>query len=117
MLEAISRFFKLDGVIENLSGYVEARVQLLKIEVREDVSKALARAVVMGVLLLLAFLVLVFFSIGFALFLNRFFDDNFVGFWLVAGLYLALLGVALAMRTKIHRKVERLLNNRLQKKQ
>ena len=42
--EALSKFFRFDSLAENLSGYVEARVELLKLEVREDVAKVPERA-------------------------------------------------------------------------
>ena len=51
---ALAKFLKLDGLIENVSGYVEARIAF-KIEVREDVAKAITHG------LLFAFLLLVFF--------------------------------------------------------
>jgi uncharacterized membrane protein YqjE len=117
VLEALSKFLKLDGMIENVSGYIEARVQLLKIEVREDVAKAMTRALMFGVILLLAFLFIVFFSIGLALFLNRYFNDNFVGFWIVAGFYLFLFLLAFAMRKQIHQKLDHLFNEKLKHKQ
>jgi uncharacterized membrane protein YqjE len=117
VLEALSKFLKLDGLIENVSGYVEARVQLLKIEVREDVAKAMTRALMFGVILLFAFLFIVFFSIGLALFLNRYFHDSFIGFWVVAGFYLLLFLLAFAMRKQIHQKLEHLFNEKLKHKQ
>jgi uncharacterized membrane protein YqjE len=113
VLEALSKFLKLDGLIENVSGYIEARVQLLKIEVREDVAKAMTRALMFGFILLLAFLFIVFFSIGLALFLNRYFADSFVGFWIVAGFYLFLFLLAAALRKQIHQKLERLFSEKL----
>ena len=117
VLEALSKFLKLDGLIENVSGYFEARVQLLKIEVREDVAKAMTRALMFGVILLLAFLFIVFFSIGLALFLNRYFNDTFVGFWIVAGFYLLLFLLAFVMQKQIHQKLDHLFNEKLKHKQ
>src|SRR5688572_10241369 len=43
--DTLSKFFKVDSLLGNLTGYVETRVELLKIEVKEDVAKGLAQAV------------------------------------------------------------------------
>ena len=40
--DTLAKFFKVDSLIENLTGFVETRVELLKIEVKEDFAKGLA---------------------------------------------------------------------------
>ncbi len=117
ILEAISKFFKLDSLKENLTGYVEARVELLKLEVREDVAKVITRALVLGVIFFLAFLFIIFFSLGMAHFLNRYFGENFIGFWIVAGFYLILFAVSLAFKKQLFQNLERLFKDRLKHKE
>jgi len=85
--DSIFKFLRLDNLIENLSGYVETRVELVKIEVREEIAKVLSHALMIGVLLLLGFLFILFISFGWANYLNAYFNDSFSGYWIVAGIY------------------------------
>ncbi|MDZ7646792.1 MAG: hypothetical protein U5K54_06180 [Cytophagales bacterium] len=39
--DTLFKFLRIDHLVDNLSGYVEARVELLKIEIREVCSKVL----------------------------------------------------------------------------
>jgi uncharacterized membrane protein YqjE len=85
--DSLIKFLRLDNLVDNLSGYVEARIDLLKIEIREDVAKVLAQGLVVGAVLLLALMFLLFFSIGLANYLNTFFTNIYAGYWIVAGIY------------------------------
>jgi uncharacterized membrane protein YqjE len=85
--ETILKFLKLDNLVNNLTGYVEARINLMKVEIREDVAKTISRGMVMVALFFMGFLFLVFFSIGLAQFLNTFFEYGYAGYWIVAGIY------------------------------
>jgi len=116
ILESISKFLQLDKLKENLTGYVEARVELLKIEVREDVAKAITRALVFAVVIFLAFLFIIFFSLGLALFINRYFEENYLGFFIVGGFYLILFMLSLAFRNQLFHKLDSLFMERLNHK-
>lgn len=113
IVEALAKFLKLDGLIEHVSGYVEARIRLLKIEVREDMAKAITHGLQFAFLLLVAFLFIIFLSIALALFLNRYFAESYVGFGIVALIYLVLFLLAYGFRKQIHKQLEDRLNDRL----
>jgi len=85
--DTIFKFLRLDNLMENLTGYVEARIELLKMEIREDVAKALASALMILIVAFLALIFLLFLSVGLAHYLNNFFAQPQVGYWIVAGLY------------------------------
>ncbi|MFY8037432.1 MAG: phage holin family protein [Cyclobacteriaceae bacterium] len=85
--DSIVKFLRLDNLISNLTGYVEAQVKLAKLEVRDEVAKILSRGLVIGSMLLFAFLFLLFFSVGMAHYLNGVFEQPFIGYWLVALFY------------------------------
>ena len=87
--ETIFKFLRLDGVFNHLSGYVEARIELLKIEIREDVAKVIASAMIFAVVFFFGTMFMIFLSIGLAQFLNQYLNESYVGYWLVAVLYLA----------------------------
>ena len=115
--ESIFKFLRLDGVFNHLSGYVEARIELLKIEIREDVAKALANALIFSVVFFFGFMFIVFFSIGLAHFLNRYFNESYFGYWIVAGLYLAGFLVFMIFRKNILKKFEKKLTDTIKRKE
>ena len=85
--DSIFKFLRLDNLIEHLSGYIETRVELIKIEIREEIARVISHGLMVGVLFLLGLLFLVFFSIGVALYLNDYFNSSSAGFWIVSGVY------------------------------
>ena len=117
ILEAIAKFFKLDSLKENLTGYIDARVQLLKLEVREDIAKVITRALVFTVIIFLAFLFIIFFSLGLSLFINQYFHESYMGFWIVGGVYLILFILSIAFKKQLFHKLEHALNEHLKHKE
>ena len=87
IVETILKFLKVDNLIHSLTGFVEAKAELLKMEVREEVAKVVSSALMMCVLILLALLALVFFSIGLAGYLNSTYQSSYSGYLMVAAGY------------------------------
>ncbi len=114
--ESILKFFKLDGLVQNLTGYVENRIELLKIEVKEDVASAMAHTLLIMVLFLLGFLFLIFVSIGGAHFLNQYLQATYAGYWIVAGLYGFFFLLLLLLRKPLHRYFEAYLAQMMKSK-
>ena len=83
-------FLNFDSIVENLSGYVEKRIELFKIEMKEDVALGAARLLIMLVLSLALFMLILFLSLGGAVLLNRTLESDSLGFLLVAGFYLLI---------------------------
>lgn len=109
----LTKFFRIDSLTEDLSGYVEARVELLKLEVREEVAKAITRMSVLVIIALLFVLFIIFMSIGFAFYLSQYFEIRAVGFFLVGGFYMILLLISMVLRKQIFQSLEKVLNNHL----
>lgn len=42
--DTLFKFLRLDNLVDNLSGYLETRLALFKIEVREEIAHVLAQA-------------------------------------------------------------------------
>ena len=103
--DTLSKFFKLDTIIENLTGLVETRIELLKVEARENIAKALAQAVAYLFITFLFVLFIAFLSIAIALVLSERLG-NFAGFWIVGGLYLILGLILWFSRDRIIAKLE-----------
>ncbi|HCW06965.1 MAG TPA: hypothetical protein DGG95_06330 [Cytophagales bacterium] len=114
--DTILKFLKLDSLIASLSGYLESKVDLLKLEVREELIKVVSRGLMVGVYFLLGMLFLVFFSFGLANYLGERMNSIYSGYWIVSAGY-ALIGIILIFfRHNISRFLESHLKNQLKHK-
>ena len=106
-----------DSLIGNLTGYLDTRIDLVKLEAQEQV-KGIFVSVVHGVALgILGFLFIVFGSIYLGVALNQALHSPSAGFGLVAALYMVL---ALLFFVGVDKKVfqgvaDKLLNNTIYK--
>ncbi len=105
--ESILKFLKLDSLVNHVTGYVEARIELMKMEIREDVAKSMARAIVAVTLILTGFLFLLFLSIGLAHFIISYTHVPYLGYWSVAGLYGLVLLMVYVFRKSIYERFEK----------
>jgi hypothetical protein len=113
--DSLAKFFKVDSMISNLTGYVETRVEILKIEAKEELSKQLSNAAVYGTIGFLFVMVLLFFSAAIALTIGEHIG-NLAGFSIVAGFYLIIAVVLLLNRDKLIKAVEKNITMKLNKK-
>jgi uncharacterized membrane protein YqjE len=97
--DTLLKLFKLENIAFNLTGYVESKLELFKLEIRTDVTKALSRAMTLIFLALLGFLFLLFLSLGLAYLINSFFDAQYVGFFVLA-LFYGIVFVSLYVNRK-----------------
>ncbi len=115
--ESIFKFLRLDTLMDNLTGYLEAQIALVKMEVRDEVAKILARGMVLVVALLFAFLFLLFLSVGLAHYLNSFFNKANMGYWIVAGIYGVPGLLFILFRKPISNKIEHHLSKAIKNKE
>ncbi|QNF32590.1 phage holin family protein [Adhaeribacter swui] len=86
---------KTESLISNLMGYIDTRIDLIKLEVQtklKDGFVGLMRAVVLG---FAAFMALIFFNIFIGLLLNDLLDSHFWGFGIVTLFYVILLVIVI----------------------
>jgi hypothetical protein len=105
-LSSIFKFLRLDNLIGSLSGYLETRLELLKLEVREEIIKVVSYGLMIGVCLLLGLLFLVFFSIGLANYISAHYNTTFTGYWIVSGSYAFICLVIILLRKNISHFIE-----------
>ena len=103
--DTLAKFFKVDNLVENLTGFVETRVELLKIEVKEDAAKVLAQAVAYLFIAFVLALFITFVSIGVALLISERLG-NFAGFSIVSAVYLLGGLILWFSREKVISKLE-----------
>jgi hypothetical protein len=107
--ESIFKFLRIDNLMDNLTGYVETRAELLKIEIREEVIKIVSRGIIISLTVFFGLLFLFFFSVAFAEYINTFFNNGHAGYWILAGVYALPCIVFLMFRTAIIKYFEKRL--------
>jgi uncharacterized membrane protein YqjE len=106
-----------DSLIGNLTGYIDTRIDLVRLEAQEKAKIIFVNTVHGVALAVLGFLFVVFGSIYLGLLLNDALDSSSAGFGLVAALYLLL---AILFLVGIDKKLfqgvaDKLLNNTIYK--
>jgi len=78
----------LDKLIQSASNYLEARIELIKIELREEFASFLVKAVLVLMVMLLTTFMILFMGFGAALWINDWLDSSYAGFLIVGGVIL-----------------------------
>lgn len=111
------KFLRLENLVNHLSGYVESRIALVKLEIREELAHSLSKAIIMMILLLFGFLFLLFLSLALAHYLNLYFEDDYAGYLLVGGTYGLIFIVLLVFRKSFLHSFEKQLLEIIRKKE
>ena len=84
-----------DSLIGNLTGYLDTRIDLVRLELQQKASSALVGTIHGVTLAMLGLLFVIFISIFAGLALNSALNSPYWGFGIVAGFYLLLLVLVL----------------------
>ena len=114
--EQVFRFLGIDTLLDNLSGYLEARIAQVRQDIRNEIAKQLAKMVMVLVLVLLGMVTLAFISVAAGMVLNHLLESNYAGFLIVAGFYLLITLIWWFGRHGISRRVEGIIREKLEKK-
>ena len=95
------KFLKIDSILENLTGLIEARLELAKLEIKEEVAKVGAMIIAGVVFSFLAVMIVIFFSMSAATFINSLMGSKWTGYALVTGFYLVILVLLIVFKVHI----------------
>ena len=88
--DELFKFLGVEGLIRSVSEYIEARVDLIKKEIRDEISGQISRIIVLFFLMLTGLLSLAFLSIAAAFWLSEILGSNTYGFLSIGGFYLII---------------------------
>lgn len=108
--DTLLKLFKLDGLVNNLTGYLEGRIELMKYEMKEDLARGLAKVSLLMLSAMLFTFFLIFVSVAIAFKLSESMG-TFGGFGIVAAFYLLLLLIIVVFRSSISKNLEKKLKN------
>lgn len=113
--DSVLKFLKLDSLIENVTGYVEARIELTKLELKEDAAKGLSKVLLFLLMGVVFMLFVVFISIAVAHLISKS-VGAFGGFAIVAGFYFLVSLLLYAFKDTIGEKLQDYLIEVMKKK-
>lgn len=82
---------KISKLKETFTEYIRVKFELFKLDLTEHLSNVLAQMIAYLVILVISGLVVTFLSIALAHFLNSLFQNEAIGYLIVAGIYLIFL--------------------------
>jgi hypothetical protein len=106
---SIAKFFKLDSLVQHLTGYVETKVEIVKLELKRDLTSGLSKGITYLLIAFVFAMVLLFLSFGTAIVLSGLLGD-FWGFAIVATFYLVIGIVLYANRKSLIKQFEKQLS-------
>ncbi len=108
---------RTDNIIGNLKGYLDTRIDLVRLEVQEKVKGAAVGTMHGATLAGIGLVFFLFLNLFIALLLNEQLDSTYWGFGIVAGFYLVLLiGFVVGVDKKVFQSVaDKLLDNTIYK--
>ncbi len=112
--EALLKFFKLEGLFNNLSEYIETRVDLVKYELKDDFARATSR-IALGLIIILFFTLFIFLiSISLAYTLSQHVSIQ-GGYAIVASFYFLIIILLIVLRKPLANKLEKEIKKILHK--
>ena len=110
--KGILSFLKLDGAIDHLIGIVESKIEIAKIEAKEELAELISKAAVFITLVFFAIVFFLFLNLALAIWLGKLLPHEFQGFLIVSAFYLLVFLVLLLIKDKIgfKEKIEDKLN-------
>jgi len=103
--ESILKFLKLESLVENLTGYVETRIELTKMEIKEDIAKGVSKILLFMLMGAVFTLFIVLISVAIAHLIAKSIGP-FGGFAVVAAFYLLLSILLFAFRETISQRLQ-----------
>lgn len=101
MKEKIGSWLKLDQLIENLTGYVDAKVKLTKLQIQEEVSLGISKLVIAFLQFMLFCWILFFIYFTLALWIGEYLESYALGFALLTAISLVKALLFFWQRKKI----------------
>ncbi|MEM9858829.1 MAG: phage holin family protein [Bacteroidota bacterium] len=88
--KGILNFLKLDGIVDNLLKLVESKIEIAKVEIKKDLAKFIAKALVAVILASLGLTFFIFLNFGLAFLIGEWIGKLYIGFLIVSAFYLIL---------------------------
>jgi uncharacterized membrane protein YqjE len=101
--------FRIKNIVNALIGFIETKVELYKIQFKEEVAKALTIMVLVIILSMVGMLFILFLSHFISRLLNDVFESDYLGFMIVTGFYLVSGLIVYILRRQIAESITNMM--------
>lgn len=115
--DTLIRLLGLEKIMAHLTGYVESRVALVRLEVREEVANLVSKGLVVVIIFFFAFLFLLFLSLAAAHIISQVTGYPYAGYGWVAGFYGCLFLIFLLARKPLQTVLEARMKELIKKRE
>lgn len=110
---------KIDALVENIEGYVEARIELAKLDLKTELSEILVKFIFS--LLMAVFMISCLFclNLGLANCLNHWFESTYLGYFILAIFYFLVFFVIFKLKDdeKLNAKLKEIISTSIIKQE
>ena len=99
------KLIDFDKLLDSLTGYIETKVELIKLDIESEVHKIIAKAVIMVFIAVPISLAVILLSVGASFLLNHLFESEYLGFGIISLLYLAFAWGVYMRRESIQQSI------------
>ena len=91
-------------IIDHIIGLVEARIELAKLSVKDEVSSIAAKLIIAALMSVFAFFIWFYLSLALGYYLNDITDSRYWGILIVAGIHLVILVITYLFHKQLRLK-------------
>lgn len=102
LILGLENIFNIKGIFDKISSYLEARLELFKLEAKEEVSHIIAKALLMLVIAGAFTFFLLFASVAASIYIGEYLDSYFYGFMIVGGVYIVIMLLIIMLRSLLN---------------
>lgn len=112
------KFLKLEGLLESVKGYIDTRMQIVKLEFHEKTANAITSLLFIFLAGFMGLMMMLFVSLALGYYLNYLLNSNYLGFAIMALFFLIMVVIFAVNINKgmLHRKIHNLATDLLVKK-
>lgn len=87
----ITKMFNIAGILKNVYGYIESKIDLIKYDIQESIEDLMAIMLRLMVLGMFACLLILFVFFGVSIYLNHVLGSDYWGYIIVGGFFLIMI--------------------------
>lgn len=87
----IIKLLKLDKLFQNLTGYIETQIELIKLDLKDQAAESIQKLIQVIIIMLFAFIFIIFISVSAAVGINLLAESKLMGYLIVAAFYFVIV--------------------------
>ncbi len=95
------KLFDLDKLLNTLTGYIETKIELLKLDAKDELENLISKLLVSSIIVVCALIAISLLSFGLSQVLNGYLKSSYLGFLIVGVFYLLIAIVVLSKKDNL----------------